>query len=734
MSSSSSSSCSDTQSISTYYNGTKITGPCNVLEVGATSSLTFYLSSVPRGYCWGSDSKISVVYPSTIKLYLDGAYYASGTEKTKAQLTNPNGTLKGFTIEALDTPSASLNDVAITVKGTPIVTGSTSSGAGGHSHAQVSDTLNLTVYRIKVEVKEKPVDGNWSDPEDQGTRTIATSGQTITRPWYHLWSVNENAIRVVVEPQALGNMVRTSTPSTPDSSFSGLIVEDFASGAAPGSTTPKWKKILSTAGYNPTVTAGTIHFNNTGSATTTALTGTKNPTDIVINSISSIIWTPVDGFTNKIKLAVNGDGERCFPEKDAPNGTLHNQINVSVLLAQNVFDNVTSGKVTVHLDWFDPDNPVTSTLIPAPTNNKNGKRDNNGAISNVDYKTLEFVYADNKVRTSKWTITNAYAGDNWLIAAHPNAGVVSKYEFATADAPNNIFKGRTLMYPKPGGSLEKLPSSMQTKILTVWRTLWIELDQMAPPTAGSGSGFDFNTAEKYGGGFPPIGTAADGKWIDGTEYTLLNGEPKNFDVKFPPPKPNISSFPSLFQAACIDVKEATPAIIASWGLTSRPTTPFVRNLPAWTNSAFTDISTLSRDVDINGPTFWCIHRVGAYEANIAGTWDGINIEGLDGWIFAGAAVGTGIFLIFNETIRDIVSTRSDVKRTVLEMQILAVLHEILHLFGFLDYGASGYDALADGEIMKAALNGWVFASPLPPAVLTLSGEQIRKIQARNYPH
>jgi len=40
------------------------------------------------------------------------------------------------------------------------------------------------------------------------------------------------------------------------------------------------------------------------------------------------------------------------------------------------------------------------------------------------------------------------------------------------------------MYSEPGrfGDYEELPGNLQTEMLTVWRTLWVELDQMYVPS------------------------------------------------------------------------------------------------------------------------------------------------------------------------------------------------------------------------------------------------------------
>ena len=187
-----------------------------------------------------------------------------------------------------------------------------------------------------------------------------------------------------------------------------------------------------------------------------------------------------------------------------------------------------------------------------------------------------------------------------------------------------------------------------------------------------------------------------------------------------PPKPNIALAQAVIPLACIDVREATPTIITSWGLTSRENTPFVRNLPDNSIAAHEAIGIPSRDVNVNNTSFWCIQGIGAYDhisKNDNDFYPGV------GWL-GSAAVSAGVFLMYNETIRDACNTVSDITRTVSEIQQVVALHEILHLFGFI------HNPNTDGEVMGIA---WQSTPTMPPAVLTLSSTQIRKIQARDYP-
>jgi len=274
----------------------------------------------------------------------------------------------------------------------------------------------------------------------------------------------------------------------------------------------------------------------------------------------------------------------------------------------------------------------------------------------------------------------------------------------------------------------------------------MELNQMATPTATIADGFD---PVKQGNG--------NGQW----NYAAPTPEPVDFDVLFQPPKPDISLLTTAMLDACIVVKEATPTIIASWGLTSRETTPFVHNLPGYVNHDNYDptdeddkialdqaelaahaeaniearnISRQSRDITKNTPVFWCIQGVGAYEYRVNWDHDSPTSIGLCGMALHQIeslfhVMEHASFLVFNETIRDLVSTDPEVIRTVSEMNQLVTFHEVLHFFEFIDFGQPGYDFFADGLIMG---KGW-YKSALLWGYTTLDPRQIQKIQKQLYP-
>jgi hypothetical protein len=290
-----------------------------------------------------------------------------------------------------------------------------------------------------------------------------------------------------------------------------------------------------------------------------------------------------------------------------------------------------------------------------------------------------------------------------------------------------------------------IPKTVETKKqLTVWRRLWVELDQMAMPTETVADGFDPNLKGI--------------KWS--YPHAIPSPEPDDFDVLFQPQKPDISVLTSAMVKACIDVREATPAIITSWGLTSRETTPFVHNTTN-TLDGPTTVGNPSRDVTVNNASFWCIQGVGAYEDTENADWDwNTSAEIGDEPTRGVAKPNAGIFLVFQEAIRDyaksgkyrfnydpvtkevsypILDTNKPLeyyitlpcKRNADELNKLVTFHEVLHFFGFYDKDALSYDPNIDGEIMTKY---WFFTEIVPPSVLTLSPAQIARIQSKDYPH
>jgi hypothetical protein len=187
----------------------------------------------------------------------------------------------------------------------------------------------------------------------------------------------------------------------------------------------------------------------------------------------------------------------------------------------------------------------------------------------------------------------------------------------------------------------------------------MELDQMATPTATLADGFDPSNQ----------GTT----W----NYTAPANEPLNFDVLAQPAKPDISLLTTAMKAACIEVKEISQdpenwEWIAdendSSGLANggwRTESPFVHNLSEWSNATFNNVADQSKDIETNNAEFWCLQGIGAYEPdqNTSPAQDRSADYKITGVCGGAVSNNTGVFMIFQETIRDVVANETDVKRT-----------------------------------------------------------------------
>ena len=176
-------------------------------------------------------------------------------------------------------------------------------------------------------------------------------------------------------------------------------------------------------------------------------------------------------------------GYRTFPEKAEPDSPIYNKVEVKITLAKEIPDGMWAN---VYVAWFDPNNPIGSTKTPGGDSG-NVVRDNHGSIElTLNNPCVGFDDLSGTSSTRMFTIGPAHAGDNYIVAAHPNNDVVDKYVFESKEQYSNAddygVVGRTLLYPEPSamfGDHTELPKNLQTSVLTVWRTLNAECDQMA---------------------------------------------------------------------------------------------------------------------------------------------------------------------------------------------------------------------------------------------------------------
>ena len=244
----------------------------------------------------------------------------------------------------------------------------------------------------------------------------------------------------------------------------------------------------------------------------------------------------------------------------------------------------------------------------------------------------------------------------------------------------------TLQYERLGQK-HALPIRLQTDTLTVWRTLWMELDYMElTPDMAS---FWFPSTEEYSG----TGPLPDGGWAAGDIGTYKYAdsglghhiyEIDNFDVKFEPHKPDIIALTEAMKRACILVAEIDQSSLHSTVTFTRAFTPDQAGF-----ERFEDAETEARDLDVNdnGEHYWCIYGIGMYELLDDMSGDFCHNQGSLERLYGHANVNS--FNVFSETIRDGYADKKAREELLHETAPLSpgtmlskiTFHEVTHIFG-----------------------------------------------------
>ena len=236
-------------------------------------------------------------------------------------------------------------------------------------------------------------------------------------------------------------------------------------------------------GYN----SCTLDLNHSNSAT-------QQQQRVALNRVYNVSWKAVDS-NNAIRLGEDPNDNtqyRCFPEKYFPDSLLpHHQTNVSV----RIFSQIPTGMHgTVFANYFDPLNRYGSDkeIVASYLNGVrkySGSRDNNGSVTalNENECALELVFTNSDTNSGKtqktfsFTFEVANAGDNYIIAVHPNNIIDTRYEIRDLeiiDINDDSTYDFELVYHNDDSSLPSVivNSSLISPVLNVWRTLHIEKD------------------------------------------------------------------------------------------------------------------------------------------------------------------------------------------------------------------------------------------------------------------
>ena len=392
--------------------------------------------------------------------------------------------------------------------------------------------------------------------------------------------------------------------------------------------------------------------------------------------ISAVEWQPVDPETNFARLGEGQepvpDGQRIFPERNHPAGEIRNRVNVVVTVEPALPLGYSD---TIFVKVFDPDyyqdgGPAGTPLDGDPNDHEptsHKPNDNFGGTAGGDRgmspaQTSISLVAEETTSTVQMTITKPQPGNNFITAVHHrDKGVLNNYRFDD--------NGRTL-YLMHQGNRRDVPDEFQTQLLTVWRTLWMELNAMVAPD----------------------------------------------DVNPAPPLPPIGLTQTSLQAALIEVRPLPAEYNRTDAMPDDDTgtLPFRRNLEMQGAAKFLN---QVRDED-SERYFWVVHVVGAYQGP-----ESLNYPSDTGRVLLGYAflkMTDGPIAVYFETIRRVAANYPGaVDEQVIRERL--VLHEVLHRF-LGPHGAPGAD---EGvmNIEPTVLTGTALENQLTPRQIRLMHEQ-----------
>jgi hypothetical protein len=389
------------------------------------------------------------------------------------------------------------------------------------------------------------------------------------------------------------------------------------------------------------------------------------PDDKGVNDVASVVWEQGHAeqrFENLwLPLA---DGPEVFPEKNEHDGQTFNQVKIVVTLTAPCAPTV---DCTVKLKVLDPDhfhNPVNAddefdpndTFGTGPggaTNiEHNDNRLSSGGIGSPGMTLLDTsltIPAGVTTAFTIGTITEPQPGNNYIVPAVPRTYKIISTGISDDDGVTVVRMVSDFGSP-PTITYVNVPEKYHTDILTVWRTLWVELDSMRAPNANDAGG------------------------------PFLAEPDTNADLSFDPVDPSIGLFGAQYARACIDVKTVPAALDVTDGehVVIDPANPgfFLRNMED-PDSEGLRASAMADIADENSDDFWVIQMVGGYEGPQL-----LSNDPNGQLTMLGRAIsGSNIAYVFQEAIRDIALNTADPDQApahILNPRV--ALHESGHLF------------------------------------------------------
>ena len=223
------------------------------------------------------------------------------------------------------------------------------------------------------------------------------------------------------------------------------------------------------------------------------------------NDVAGVVWEKGDPDQRFTYASPESFGPDVFPEKNTPGGPNLNTVKVVVTLAQPC-----ANSCVVNLKPLDPDHDHdpenandefdpndTYATGPGGANNINPLDNRQSVLLESGEPPTTFTIGmtlqpssltfgpTEQVKHTIGTITHPQPGNNFIAAALPRAYDVTKVSMSDDD-------GITVVRRVTGPPLQfvEVPWKYHSDVLTVWRTLWIELDSMRAPNAMAEGPFD----------------------------------------------------------------------------------------------------------------------------------------------------------------------------------------------------------------------------------------------------
>jgi hypothetical protein len=249
--------------------------------------------------------------------------------------------------------------------------------------------------------------------------------------------------------------------------------------------------------------------------------------------LKSITWRNYETAqkSGEIRFAKLADG-KVFPEKIDPNEGSYNHVVIDVQIEEKIPKDLTG---TISFTVLDPMNQCATSK-----GDRIGSGINDNGTCQMNNKTFSISMTEEKgtqigVRLS---MDPAQPDANFIIAGHPRKEAMEKIVIRTTDLSDKDYKTPII---SGGNGNEQI---IQTELLTVWRTLWCELDRMKSPDTQA------DILKRCGDRFDRGFNAKDHSKLpdDGEENH------QGFDLFAQPSIPDITLLKSQLSLSCVDAK------------------------------------------------------------------------------------------------------------------------------------------------------------------------------------